>query len=92
MYVKGPQGETEAIGPAVWAGVGQVWLVKGQAVDWREFAEYEMPPERRYTTRRTVDRRRQRKQDHRRVYARRFFDRITEHEMMALMRGIHWTV
>jgi hypothetical protein len=82
--------ETEAIGPAIFAGRGEVYLVNGEVVEYRDFYHSYVPqPERRVTQRRNGDRRRNRKAS-RRVYARRIRDVMTEREQLALRRGPQW--
>jgi len=89
--------DTEAIGPALWAGTGEVFIVRGTTVDYLTFRKMYVPaPERRSRQRRQFQGRRWRdnaetppagRSDNRRRYARRMRDRITEGELFELACG-----
>ena len=89
--------DTEAIGPALWAGHGEVFIVRGETVDYLTFRKMYIPaPERRHKQRRQWQGRRWRdnpgmapagRSDNRRRYARRMRDRITEGELFELACG-----
>jgi hypothetical protein len=96
--------DTEAIGPALWGGEGEVYVVDGKRLDSTSFRKRFLPqPERRKAERRATDGRRWRdylngkyedlgRKDYRRVHCRRVRDRLTEQEILALGRGIQFTV
>ena len=79
--------ETEAIGPALWSGMGEVYLVAGERVPYDVFRRLFVPqPERRVAQRRSGDRRRNRSSS-RRTRCRRIRDVLTAGELWALARG-----
>jgi hypothetical protein len=90
--------DTEAIGPAVVGGVGEAFIVDGQAVHYLTFRKRFVPaPERRVTDRRSGGRRwrdlllnQAGRRDSRRVFCRRMRDRLTERDIMQLARGIEF--
>jgi hypothetical protein len=90
--------DTEAIGPALWSGRGEVFLVRGEWVDYLHFLKLFLPAkERRQNHRRQYMGRRWRdtgelptegRRDSRRTFARRMRDRLTERELFQLAQGI----
>jgi hypothetical protein len=96
--------DTEAIGPAVVGGVGEAFVVNGEAIHYLAFRRrFLIQPERRVKNRRATDGRRWRdrlggkyevmgRKDYRRTYCRRVSDRLTEQEILNLARGIQFTV
>jgi hypothetical protein len=89
--------DTEALGPALWAGKGEVYIVRGEPVDYLHFRKMYVPqPERRARQRRQVQGRRWRdtpglepggRNDNRRIFARRMRDRLSEGELFELACG-----
>jgi hypothetical protein len=91
--------DTEAVGPAIWGGCGEVYIVNGERVEYHTFRKrYAPQPERRIRNRRDLTGRRWRdnlldgagRRDSQRVFCRRMRDRLTERELLQLARGIEY--
>jgi hypothetical protein len=95
--------DLEAFGPSIHSGIGFVWTVNGEQVPLAQFRErYTCPTERRHERRRTHAGRRWRdeiarkpdalphRNGDRRQLCRRLRDRLTEREILAMVRGPEW--